>query len=377
MANVILDDTHLTNIANAIREKNGEATTYTPGAMAEAIENLPSGGVDDSVFMFHAENNDYLFAYDGLENLYNAYGDKFSVYFDSGRYMFAYNTYIHIIDFPIKANDKTIGGSVSNMFNNSHVYQINDGCLTNRNGFLYDFSSMFYYAYYLKILPNDLINFFTAVSLYKPDRKFSNLFYSCYSLRSIPSDVLETIMDVDTGTNSVAYRGFTYCNALDEIIGLGTPGWSGTTNAFNQTFNNCYRLKELQFVSGKTCSITNTTIDLSTNVGYSNSASWFNSYNSGITIDTQIKNDATYQELKDNPDSWTNDINYSRYNHTSAVNTINSLPDTSAYIAAKGGTNTIKFKGAAGALTDGGAINTLTEEEIAVAAAKGWTVTLV
>jgi len=48
------------------------------------------------------------------------------------------------------------------------------------------------------------------------------------------------------------------------------------------------------------------------------------------------------------------------------------LPDTSAY-----GTNTIKFRGAAGALTDGGAINTMTAEEIAVATAKGWTVSFV
>jgi hypothetical protein len=46
-------------------------------------------------------------------------------------------------------------------------------------------------------------------------------------------------------------------------------------------------------------------------------------------------------------------------------------------LATAGGTNTIKFKGIAGSKTDGGAINTLTEEEIAVAAAKGWTVTLV
>jgi hypothetical protein len=65
---------------------------------------------------------------------------------------------------------------------------------------------------------------------------------------------------------------------------------------------------------------------------------------------------------------------YSRYNHDSAVNTINSLPDTSAYLATAGGTNTIKFKGNAGSKTDGGAINTLTAEEIAVATAKGWTV---
>jgi hypothetical protein len=62
-------------------------------------------------------------------------------------------------------------------------------------------------------------------------------------------------------------------------------------------------------------------------------------------------------------------VDYARYNHDSAVNTINSLPDTSAY-----GTNTIKFRGIAGSATDGGAINTLTEEEIAVATAKGWTV---
>lgn len=64
------------------------------------------------------------------------------------------------------------------------------------------------------------------------------------------------------------------------------------------------------------------------------------------------------------------------YNHDSAVETINSLPDTSAYLASAGGTNTIKFKGASGSATAGGAINTLTEAEIAVATAKGWTVTL-
>jgi hypothetical protein len=67
---------------------------------------------------------------------------------------------------------------------------------------------------------------------------------------------------------------------------------------------------------------------------------------------------------------------YSRYNHDSAVRTINSLPDASAYLATTSGTNTIKFRGEAGSSTDGGAINTLTAEEIAVATAKGWTVSL-
>ena len=68
---------------------------------------------------------------------------------------------------------------------------------------------------------------------------------------------------------------------------------------------------------------------------------------------------------------------FSRYNHDSAVNTINSLPDTSAYLATAGGTNTIKFRNYQGALTDGGGINDLTPAEIQVATDKGWTVTIV
>lgn len=80
----------------------------------------------------------------------------------------------------------------------------------------------------------------------------------------------------------------------------------------------------------------------------------------------------TYNDKQYNPSILT-----ARYNHASAVETLNSLPDTSEYLATAGGTNTIKFNGVQGALTDGGAINTLTEEEIAVATAKGWTVTFV
>ena len=94
---------------------------------------------------------------------------------------------------------------------------------------------------------------------------------------------------------------------------------------------------------------------------------------SNFDITKKVTDDASYQLLKDDPEYFdgTSARSYCAYNHDAAVETINTLPDTSAY-----GTNTIKFIGAAGALTDGGAINTLTEEEIAVATAKGWTVTL-
>ena len=125
-------------------------------------------------------------------------------------------------------------------------------------------------------------------------------------------------------------------------------------------------------------------IDLSSGVGYAATYSerdYIRLFGGGGLkedfVGKEITDDATYQALKDDPNSFTTNLNYSRYNHDSAVRTINSLPDTSAYLASAGGTNTIKFLGASGALTDGGAINTLTEEEIAVATARGWTVSLV
>lgn len=48
MANVLVEETNLSNIASAIREKNGGSATYKPGEMAAAISNLPTGGSNSS-----------------------------------------------------------------------------------------------------------------------------------------------------------------------------------------------------------------------------------------------------------------------------------------------------------------------------------------
>ena len=44
MANVIINDTHLNNIADSIRSKNGTSTKYKPSEMAAAISNITTGG---------------------------------------------------------------------------------------------------------------------------------------------------------------------------------------------------------------------------------------------------------------------------------------------------------------------------------------------
>lgn len=221
------------------------------------------------------------------------------------------------------------------------------------------------------VLPDDLSSYTFAMG---------NCFQEATCLRTIPQDllILSKYLSTNSSSNNLCLfnRGFYNCFALDELVGIGVPNNGHDkymkSNRFINTFNQCRHLKRMTFEPNQTSEWKSQVIDLSYYVGYGTLGT-----NEGFSSTKQIEDDTTYQALKDDPDSWTLNINYSRYNRTSAVETINSLPDTSAYLATAGGTNTIKFKGEAGSATDGGAINTMTEEEIAVAVSKGWQVAFV
>lgn len=58
MGRVLVSDTYLTDIANAIRGKNGSTDSYTPQQMASAIENIPSGGGNYFALNLHSINYD-------------------------------------------------------------------------------------------------------------------------------------------------------------------------------------------------------------------------------------------------------------------------------------------------------------------------------
>jgi hypothetical protein len=232
----------------------------------------------------------------------------------------------------------------------------------------------------------DMLNDFSTVkvtSAYSTP-KCCNL-QQCASLRRIPSWWYK----FRVSEKSTAFPAYSYClynsmvpgcYVLDEVRDI--PVWrcqaAQTSNMFSNTFGGASRLKAVTFEINNGQPIETQwktqTIDLTSYVGYAQFASYVTGR--GITADKEVKDDATYQALKNDPDWFTAKIDYSRYNHDSAVETINSLPDTSAYLASAGGTNTIKFKKGSGSKTDGGSIDNLTAEEIAVAAAKGWTVTL-
>ena len=59
MANVIINDTHLNNIADSIRSKNGTNTKYKPSEMATAISNIPVG---EDVTIEVTQQNDLIVA---------------------------------------------------------------------------------------------------------------------------------------------------------------------------------------------------------------------------------------------------------------------------------------------------------------------------
>ena len=137
---------------------------------------------------------------------------------------------------------------------------------------------------------------------------------------------------------------------LDELVNIWCDNYTFTSNQLNYFFEGLNRVKNITFASNDDGTIPvrqwkNQAIDLSRYIGWVEYSTTPISYNSGITADKRVIDDATYQALKNDPDWYSTDVNYSRYNHDSAVNTINSLPDCSAYLASNGGTNTIKFKG--------------------------------
>lgn len=285
--------------------------------------------------------------------------------------------------------------NISSAFDNSHIgnipFQINLGnyVYMSRVFVNCDFSTppvingtsvevraiiSLFYNCKMKNIPDDYFNFIGTLT---NNCSMNNTFWSCTFLRNFPSSAnIIPRIGIRTSPSSSFYSSMcSSCYVLDEITNLGVSPLTYTSEAFGSCVTNCFRLKNFTFESGKTVNWKNQTIDLST-VGYGlydNQAQ-----PAGITIDKKVTDDSSYQSLKNDTDWYTFKAAYSRYNHDSAVATINSLPDASAYIATQSGaTNTIKFEGDAGSATDGGAINTLTEEEIAIATAKGWTVSLV
>lgn len=383
MANVLVEETSLSNIASAIRGKNGSTAVYKPGEMAAAITNLPTGGGDTETITFSTDIS-YLFAGDGGGALYEAVKNKNLVFTNVkyGRGVFQNmptNDTITPFTIHLLQGKYSVSGNVdfSCFYEGSNVISniVIDPPIGGASG-------------------EEFQNFFTRSRLKNIDLSCIDTNYSIFSESGAvglfsESGYLRSINFTNSpqryfgGSNSTQYYGtFYHCFDLDSIEDLYT---AKQTIFSAGTFDNCSHLAKLTF---KTASPTNaknpyysSDIDLST-VGYYTNVSEGYIGNSALhygndplfakslvrkNATKEITNATTYAKLKNDPDAWTTNVAYSRYNKTSAKETLTSLP----YIKEA---YTIKFKGEAGSATDGGAIKNLTSSEIAVATAKKWTV---
>ncbi len=341
---LFIQEETLNEIGNAIREKTETGDLIAPGDMPGMIRSIETGGGESPIpeEALHLTGNcSHKFANDAWTWFLDAYGNQMTTQnITSATSMFEGSYRLTNIPFALNFCDPLYGAGVSmqNIFNNdSNISEVT-------------------------------INITGA----PPTIGWRGAFNYCMALRRINLTCDRSIYQGDGiyGT----YSTFADCYCLDELIEIPFVYSTYNTNyCFYGAFNRCHRLQNLTFKSTEVLTATNykgAVIDLTEGVGWS-------TYNASsiksILPGKEVTDEASYEALRYDPDWWTQNVAYSRYNHDSAVRTINSLPD----VTQTGQTSTIKFKGEAGSATAQGAINTLTDAEIAVATAKGWTVSLV
>lgn len=381
------------NVEEISIDKNG---TYTPNegvdGFNKVIVNVPVDLGDLPTDLLHLTGDQsYKFYGNNWNSFLNKYGNQITTEnLTSAVFMFNENTRVKNIPFVLNMSKTAtcdFNYTFCNASNLEHLPTISDCKISY-------ISKMCDSCQNLKEINIDFNNWDIS-PLLKNSFSYEGGWHKwCYSLRQIPMSYYNKVFQTKTVGKTSPYYSIYYqlayeCRNVDEIIDMPVMTLDKyTSNAFSDTFRNNYRLKNFTFKiqeDGTPYSTSNwesQVIDLST-VGYSTISSFYKRdvflANSGITIDKCIYNDATYQALKNDPDNYVcgyleeKPWEYSRYDKASAIRTINSLPDVSG----SGETNTIEFQGKAGLKTDNGAINTMTTEEIAVATAKGWTVSFV
>ena len=358
MANYLTTDTELTSIANAIRTKGGTQAQLTyPTGFVSAINDIPTGGGGSIVLTGDISN--------GLK------GNVGTILVNSGsvstsditnlEYAFAGNLATTIpFAINVKANQQNL--SIREMFSGcSNLTTLptinwNNAVLTSSAAL----GRLFADSPYLVSIPD----FFDGLDLstwHNTTSNTINWFNGDARLKTISPNLLAE-MYTKTTSNQAWRQAFYGCHCLEEIhnLGLFHPDFTCSSNIVSNgsyiMFNLNCSLRSLTFdADGAARNYSNQDIDLTHYVGYANN-SYYND-NFGATGGTSLED--------------------SVYNHASAVETINSLPDCSAVSPPSAPTNTIKFKAGAGANTAGGDISDLTAEEIAVATNKGWAVQIV
>lgn len=454
MAEYIIQETTLTDIADAIREKDGSTDPIKVSDMATAISEIPSGGDIDtsalttahgSYFMSfpiynfikdnHLENNVVIVPISG----YSTQGAYKYQYIDARYLTPPFNSEVgkptfndlSFVKFDCTGIDEasciaidlmSLSDSGSNsVMDDNYVHKLPTIVHKGNKKLFACSTSPLYRDSWATLYQSDVDNILSYLSNFdglcdkngKTSRTNIKPDAFCCGMRLLDNsrlaDRVQELLDADRSIWSATVDMGTY-GSFSDIRVYKIPVLHGTEinpktgSAFNSFFNGSGSFtKTIKFCTdnGQPFAVKwkNQLIDLTRgNLGYGTSSGSYPAQYEYKQLATQTlgSNTTTIEEAtaeynahKDDPywivgssravtyDGKTINLAklFSLYNHDSAVETINSLPDTSAYLAASGGTNTLKLARYSGALTDGGGCGDLTADEIAVATNKGWTIT--
>ena len=215
MANVLVEESCLQNIANAIRSKSGVSDTYTPSQMATAISNISGGGV----LIFNPEQY--------LEGTLEEINDVNGQITELASYVTFYQSTLKRVNFPALTTINGNGKFSSGGYQYATILSVNMPMLESAP------SNTFYQQMYAK---------FTKFTHLKSVA--SDSFNNCNSLNGDEFPVLETIED----------NAFKYCYYLTNLV------MPNVKTFYSNSFRDCARIKSIWFGDTSTWSNPNTKI---------------------------------------------------------------------------------------------------------------------
>ena len=377
MADYLIKDTTLTNIADAIRQKKSSTDTYTPAEMATAISSIETGGGGGEL-----TEEDLTFT--GDLRYFNYYGRMSKIIKKCGSKM-KFNGVTNL-DHAFFGND-SLNSDFSNWTIDLYKCDLSF-CFAGQSyitafpkfqGTVNSLNSLFSYGSNIELIADDLFSTGTEFICKITNNNYIGIFDHCEALKKVPLWFKNMTFTINKDTNyspysSVYYQTFSGCYNLKELTLPIFPAPAKlSSNCFQQTFEDVRSMRKFVFApppAGNEAVLwTKQTINL---------ANYDCGYAPNTSSSKAIYDDATYNLYKNDPDAIANKLEYSFYNHDAALETIKSLPYAQFVdIPDSELQNVIKFYGKSGEKTDGGAINTLTTAEIAIATNKNWTVSYV
>lgn len=375
MADYLIKDTTLTNIADAIRQKKSSTDKYTPAEMVTAIASIESGG---------GELTEEDLTFTGDLSYFNYYGRMSKIIKKCGSKM-RFNGITNFA-YAFKGNDP-LNSDFSNWTINLSRCKL-DECFSSHSstkafpkfqGTVVGLQNLFYYNTSMELVPDDLFPAGTEFICKQWGQNYYGIFSNCQALKKLPLwfENMTFTVDKDFTYNpyTTVYPSAFYCcyNLKELTLPIIPSPAKLKSNCFSTTFQNVRSMRKFIFApppaGNESVLWAKQIINLADNEC---------GYNSNAYGSKSIYDDETYNQNKNDPDARARKLEYSFYNHDSALETIKSLPYTQMVdIPQSQLQNVIKFYGKSGEKTDGGAINTLTAEEIAIATNKGWTVSFV